>query len=470
MKLHHIELPDPAKAGMMAGFGEFVARTSLDDIPAEILDYAKGSLLHNLACALMSRNNNEACDSLALEYYASPSEATLISSGQKASLPGTILANAALMHGRTQDDSHVPSSSHPGCLVLPAAMAVAEHRGASGGDFLTAAILGYEVLGRIGRAGKLLTVPRGFRGTPLYGPFGSATAIAKLMGYSPARIANSLTIAANLSGGLGITWVEGTEEWRFQAAMAGMNGLLATRVGVAISSATHFTLEGRAGFFEAFGGTAETPVAPFDNPDHWEFEDITLKRFPCCAMLQGQTSLLLEFVAEHPLPPDDIETVEITLSQFEAEYPGIDSTGPFASRGGTLMSAQFCAALVLVEHDFTTKGLDRIDDSRILDLARRVRVIGEKDRPRSNGKVAIHMKSGDVHRLQWDPSMMSPSKRFADVSAYVADMIGEVGIGGDIARELVDHVGALDKAPNVDRLLQTLLPRGDAAVQAVALA
>src|SRR5919201_36289 len=59
------------------------------------------------------------------------------------------LANGVLAHADETDDSHAPSLSHPGCAVVPAAMAVGEALGMDGRHFLRAVALGYDVGPRV---------------------------------------------------------------------------------------------------------------------------------------------------------------------------------------------------------------------------------------------------------------------------------------------------------------------------------
>src|SRR5579871_2782445 len=54
-------------------------------------------------------------------------------------------ANAMLAHSDETDDSHAPSESHPGCSIVPSALAAAEQFGIDGARFLRAVALGYDV-------------------------------------------------------------------------------------------------------------------------------------------------------------------------------------------------------------------------------------------------------------------------------------------------------------------------------------
>src|SRR6185503_20544319 len=80
---------------------------------------------------------------------------------REASIPGSrivssaitaALAGGMLAHADETDDSHAPSRTHPGCAVLPAALAIAERQHVSGEQFLRAVVLGYDVCARVNHA------------------------------------------------------------------------------------------------------------------------------------------------------------------------------------------------------------------------------------------------------------------------------------------------------------------------------
>ena len=59
------------------------------------------------------------------------------------------LANGVMAHADETDDSHSLSQSHPGCAVVPAALAAGEDFGVDGTRFLRAVTLGYDVGTRV---------------------------------------------------------------------------------------------------------------------------------------------------------------------------------------------------------------------------------------------------------------------------------------------------------------------------------
>lgn len=62
------------------------------------------------------------------------------------------LANATAAHGIELDDTHDASMSHPGAVVIPVALALAEARQLDGREVLAAIVAGYEAQCRAGAA------------------------------------------------------------------------------------------------------------------------------------------------------------------------------------------------------------------------------------------------------------------------------------------------------------------------------
>src|SRR3981189_3726396 len=79
-------------------------------------------------------------------------EASIIGTPVRTSAVHASLANGMLAHADETDDSHAPSRTHPGCAVIPAALAIAERQRASGEQLLRAVVLGYDVCARVNRA------------------------------------------------------------------------------------------------------------------------------------------------------------------------------------------------------------------------------------------------------------------------------------------------------------------------------
>lgn len=447
-----------APDGVVDALGRFVAQARPEPSVA-VLDVVRALLLHNLGVMGCGRRAEPFAHRIARAHYPLPAEATLFADGSKASVEAAAFANAALMHARAQDDAHTPSTSHPGATVIPVALALAQAHRLSGRAFLDALLLGYEVQGRIGRPHSALSTPRGFRATTVYGVFGAAAAAARLTALAPDRSAAALAFAANLAGGLGRTWSEGTDEWRVQVGLAARNGIVAARLAEAGLRTAHGTLEGAAGFLRAFAGTdAHASELLRDLGERWLLDEVTIKRHPCCAILQGPVDAMLTLRETAGLSPGEVDSIEATFSPFEAAFPGNDNAGPFDSQGATLMSAQFCLALALVEGRITIDGLLRFAHPDVAALIPRVRVAADPALPVQAGRLRIADRSGRVHERAWTGREATPVVRFDAVAAATRALFEAEGPGAGAADRLADAVHALDRAPDVEALVACLVP------------
>jgi 2-methylcitrate dehydratase PrpD len=444
-----------------AELSEFVAQTKYSEVPQRVVERAKTCLLHDLGVALAGRRAEPLAHALVAKHYAVPQESTLFWNGAKVSAEGAALGNAALMHARTQDDTHFPSSTHTGATVIPAALAIAEAERRTGEEFLAAMVLGYEVAGRIGREYDTITTPRGFRATGIYGVFGAAAASARLMCLGPDATAAALGFAANLAGGLGQTWVEGTSEWRLQVGIAGRNGIFAARIAASGASAARETLEGVAGFYGAFGGTndmARAAVAGLGKD--WVAPEVTLKPYPVCAIQQSPVAMMLDLATSQDLKPAGVREIVLELNPYEARYPGTDSVGPFIDQGGTLMSGQFCMALALADRKATIDGLFRFDDPVLAELTRKTRIVANESIPPVSSRLTVVTTDG--RRLTRE-TVATPTLHkfsFEEDAALVRGLVPEMEVAASVVDELIETVRHLDQQRDLSVLLRCMSGSG----------
>ena len=132
---------------------------------------------------------------------------TVIGGGFRSSPSLAAFANGATGHALDYDDIGL-EVGHPTVAVAPAALAVAEHTGASGRELLDATVIGYEVASRIGSSLGAVGGPyrRGYHGTSVYGIFGATAAAARLLGLDPRQAQMALGIAASEASGVRVNF------------------------------------------------------------------------------------------------------------------------------------------------------------------------------------------------------------------------------------------------------------------------
>jgi 2-methylcitrate dehydratase PrpD len=139
------------------------------DISAAAREKLKVCLLDFLACAFEAHGLPWARQAQALA-TAGAGPCSIIGTSVKAPAIDAVFANGVAGHGLVREDMHTGSVSHLGIVVLPPLLALAEQRRVDGRSFAAAAMVGYEVGGRIGRAIVTPEFARTFRPTGFTGP------------------------------------------------------------------------------------------------------------------------------------------------------------------------------------------------------------------------------------------------------------------------------------------------------------
>jgi len=123
--------------------------------------------------------------------------------GHAARLPvaAAALVNGATAHALDYDDVNLAMPGHPSVAILPALLALAEEKKASGKAVIAAFVAGYETCCRVGMTLRPGHYNRGFHATGTVGAFGAAAACAHLLGLDAEATARALGIAGTQSAG-----------------------------------------------------------------------------------------------------------------------------------------------------------------------------------------------------------------------------------------------------------------------------
>src|SRR5258707_9252011 len=183
--------------------GQWVSELTLEAVPADVVAHLKLCLLDSIGCGLYGaaqRWGKIAGD--VVVGFSGGGVSSLFGRAEKVSPPDAALANGTAVHGFEIDDAHVASSHHPGAVTLPAALAVAEAKTATGAEFLTALAAGYEVGLRVGVCAGVTHSTGGYQVTGTVGAIGAAAAAARVLRLPPLRSAHALSIGATQAAGL----------------------------------------------------------------------------------------------------------------------------------------------------------------------------------------------------------------------------------------------------------------------------
>lgn len=191
--------------------------------------------------------------------------------------------NGALGNIYEMDDVDKRARLHPGPVVIPAALALAQSLNADADALLDAIVRGYEAVIRLGRAlgdGHY----RVWHSTASAGTVGAAAACASLLGLDRDRLAQAMALAVTRTGGLWETRNDPTSNAKqIHNAQAAGDGLLAARMAAAGLRGPAQILEGTEGLFAATApGATPADLLTGISPAGWCIADVSLKPWPAC--------------------------------------------------------------------------------------------------------------------------------------------------------------------------------------------
>ncbi len=341
----------------------FIREMSWETVPAAVRYRARVCLLDNLGSTL---GGTLAPISRISAGYAAEAwrgdEATILGHGLRVSAAGAAFANANAGNALDIDDDQIYTRGHPGVIIFPAALAVAEKVGATGKDLLEALIVGYEVAPRFGyvqHAGGGT-----YRADGSWGAVASAAVASRLLGLDHEQTKHALgiadyhspyapmmrDIASPTMAKHGIGWGSMTGVASAELAQRGYTGvpsLLAT-----------------PGFEERVMDIGENYLLP---------ESVSYKDWASCAWGHAPAVGALQVVRENNLALGDIAAIKIHTFQEAVDlYQGYPTTTEEAQ-----FSVMWPVAALLTDGELGPKQIleDRFADPQIRALVDRMEMI-----------------------------------------------------------------------------------------------
>ncbi len=360
-------------------FAEFVCGLSMESLPDEVRERARICLLNGYGVGLGCHNTPYGPVArkavLAMEGEQAQG-ASLLGDGRKTTMAGAILANAALFHGRAQEDAS--GAAHFGTELIPLATAMVEARGYPLDRLLPALVAGYEIGGLLEEAFAGKTTPAGLRSSTIYGPIACAALAARLMALSVEETAAAMALACSVTGGNLQSFAEGTDEWRYQVGMVARSGLVAAELAAAGAVTAPLAVEGKAGLIRTMARVEPDAAALAAGLGRdWKIHRVAFKPFPVCAFNQSPVTAALK-LREKAGAGAAYSRVRVRMNPYETGYAGMDAVGPFSTISGTLMSIPFCIASTLLYGAPTMQHMTAYDDPGVKGLVERVELLSDE--------------------------------------------------------------------------------------------
>ncbi|HYG91765.1 MAG TPA: MmgE/PrpD family protein [Azospirillum sp.] len=313
--------------------------------------------------------------------FAGSGKALAFAGGARMAPSIAALVNGTAAHGYELDDTHDPSMSHPGAVIVTAALAVAEEVNAPGPAFLAAVAAGYEAMACIGEAaGAPHVIEFGHHPTALFGGFGAAASAVHLLGGRAEELARAWGhVLSSASGSMQFSdEPSGTMIKRLHAGYAAQVGVQAAELSMAGLTAPLRALDGKFGFFRLYGHHVDHgPVAArADGP--LRIHGISLKPYSCCRLFHSLIDGLGEVTDGYTLSPSRIRAIRV-------RGPKVIVDQHMLRRPASPMAAQYAlpyvvgATLLFGPHRYDAFGEANLGNADLLAIGDRVEAVQDTE-------------------------------------------------------------------------------------------
>jgi 2-methylcitrate dehydratase PrpD len=449
-------------AGATAAIVEFVGELRHAALPHEVRHYARRHLLDTVGVMIAGAGGEVATRAEAVLAAVRPAGRIPVPGrARRADLIDAAFLGGTAAHGIELDDGFRQGSVHPGCVVVPAVLALGYDRHADGRALMEAIVAGYEAVIAIGRACHPDLRQRGFHPTAAVGVFGSVAAAGKLQGLPADVLANAFGLAASSAAGLFAFVNGGGDIKRLHAGHAAREGLQAALLAEQGVEGPPDVIEARDGFMQAFAFGRADKARPITFPPSVPFgiTDCYIKPYPCCRHIQPAVEALIGLINDEAISSDEVERIEVATYRIAAEHA---ETGwdDFAS---AQLSFPYLMGLALkfraVKFEHFSEQTRR--DPAFAAIARKLTVTAPPDVDRlypqlRPARVTVTTARGSFTR-QADEALGSRIVPLDDagLTAKFFDLVGPV-LGAARAKDLGERLWSLDELGDVAPLVEAM--------------
>lgn len=430
------------------------------ELPENIILAAKHRILDTLGAIVSGARLKPG--EVAIDYVreqAGIPEASVSTTNIMTSAVNAALANAMSGHADETDDFHPFTKAHPGCSVVPAALAMGERQGSSGEALLRSVVLGYDLCCRFLVALRPALVRANHRSAEGYSStFGATAAAASLAQFNEMEMRYAISYAVQQVSGIW-SWVRDSEHIEKAFDFSGMgarNGVAATTMIQAGFTGVLDALEGERNVFDALSTDAAPEEIVADLGSRFYVEETAIKTFPVGYPIQSPLAAFFTLREEYNLTLDNVEHILVRLPEDGARI--VDN------RSMPDVNCQHIMAVALVDGTINfenSHSFDRMSDPIIVDARSRVELIADPDlvvleAPRS-GFVEITTTDGQIVNLFVSHAPGTPENPLntEDVASKARELMVPI-LGESRTEDLIGQVDSLEDLGDV-RDLRPLL-------------
>jgi 2-methylcitrate dehydratase PrpD len=451
---------------LMKEVAAYIAGALKKPLPEEVAEKTRHHVLDTIAAMVSGSRLLPGKKAIAYaKGLGGAKEAGVIGSSIVTTAEYAALANGMLAHADETDDSHAPSLCHPGCAIVPAALAMAEREQRNGTALLRAVALGYDIGTRVNMALHGYDFRDAGHSTHSFGPtFGAAAAAGALVGANADGARWLLSYAAQQCSGVSC-WMRDEEHIEKAFDFGGMparNGVVAAAMISAGFTGVEDVFSGERNFFVAYDETRRIGKSPEPGRlaqglgSEFEIMNTNIKRWSVGSPIQAPLDSLLDLIREHHLLADNVERIRVRVAK-----QGANTTD---NRNMPDICMQHMCSVMLLDGIVTFQSAHdekRMKDRKVLAVRSRVDLQGDEELTRAlpsrQGIVELTLKDGTElkhHTKAVRGTAQNPMSR-AEVDEKAYHLMAPI-LGKARARKLCDAVWGLERIKDA-RTLRPLL-------------
>ena len=451
---------------VMHELATYVSRAGKKPLPKPVVEKTKHHVLDTIAAMVSGSRLPPGEKAISfIKTQGGTAEATVIGSRVVTSAVNAAHANGMLAHADETDDSHAPSLTHPGCGIVPAALAMAEREQSNGNAFLRAVALGYDVGCRTTMALHAYDFREAGHSTHSFGPmFGAAAAAGSLAGLKYDQVRHLLSYTAQQTSGISC-WMRDAEHIEKAFDFGGMparNGVAAAAMVAHGFTGVEDVFSGERNFFVAYDETRRIGKPPEperlieDLGTRFEVVNTNIKRWSVGSPIQAPLDGLLDLMRTNKVGADDVKKLVVRVA-----HQGANTVN---NRDMPDICLQHMCSVMLIDGIVTFESAHdekRMRDRKVLDVRSRIELFGDdaltKAMPSRQGIIELTLENGRqlrTHVKAVRGTADNPMTR-AEVDEKCFHLMSPI-LGKKRARLLCDTVWTLEDVSSM-RNLRSLL-------------
>lgn len=381
----------------MRRLSAYISAALAHPVPEPVAEKARHHLLDTLASMVSGAHLHPGRVAIAyISTLGGKHEASVVGTRVRTSTVNAALANGMLAHADETDDSHAPSRNHPGCAVIPAALAIAERIGASGEQLLRAVVLGYDVAARINYALDADAFAATSRSTHSFGgTFGAGAAAASLLGFDAEKVRHMLSFCAQQASGVGcnVRDSEHVEKAFDFGGMPARNGVTAATMVAAGFTGVDDVFSGERNFFDAYSPNPNPDLLADQLGERFEILGTNIKKWSVGSPAQSALDALTYLMETEAIKADQVASIRVHLPTRSART--VDNA-PMPD-----VNVQHLLALLLIDGGLTFDAIHdrtRMSDPAVDALRTKIVLVPSEElmhaRPRRQAIVDVDTRDG----------------------------------------------------------------------------